>query len=192
MRGGNSVAEKCRAPHPKDAARLCDNHAVTHAEHWDRAHPGEWWPNEEAHQRLAMMRTQKSGRKSGRSKGLAQVAAAIIVSKRGDLPSEAREKWLKEPWVAYAGEEFIAFLKGREEPFTTAEDVWPRLETPEEMRALSLVTRRMLADRLMVEVGAVRLKGTYFTKDGTSFKENKLVPIYQSTICSNRQGDRVL
>lgn len=175
----------CKAPHPEDAERRCQRAEGTHADHSDRE---GIWPNEKVREALRIKRahgTNRRGRKKSPHQELVGIAASgargIREFNGGGVPVEAEQAWSKQAWLPYATETFRTFLRehpGRE--FTTAEDVWPLLETPEEMRAMVVVVRTMLREHGMVEVGAKRLKGTYRTKDGVEFAENKLVPIYRA------------
>lgn len=176
------MAERCGEQHPEDRTRLCDLPPGPHGDHLDFAHSTDPWPNVEVQRRVAIKKANGSGRRAKRRSDMAQLAATIVVAKREGIPAEARQKWEQEPWLAYATEVFMGFLRGREEPFTTAEHVWPLLECPEEMRAMSVVTQRMLRGGVIREQGATRLRGTYRTKDGVEFRENKLVPVYRSLI----------
>lgn len=182
---------RCASVHPEDPDRSCLVAGGVHADHMDSQGT---WPNPEVTERIEV-RQRQSVRRSKANKGhLRKIAAEGIRGRREFLeterrargiqvgiPPEAVGKWAKDVWLAYAEEVFVEFLSIRTEPFTTAEDVWPLLYAPEEMRAMSLVTQRMVRQGRMREVGAKRLRGVYRTRDGVEFAENKLVPLYQPT-----------
>lgn len=188
------MAVKCGVPNPEAPGMTCYL-KPPHATHQDIA-GGKW-----AHTQLRedeKVRRENPIRKPGKraSKRLLSATAQAAEARRKALeaergrvspgvPSEAVGKWMMDEWVTYAGGVFTEFLKQHPGPFTTAEDVWPLLDRPEEMRMMVQVVRALLRARHMEEVGAKRLKGVYRTKDGYEFAENKLVPIYQSLICTH-------
>lgn len=73
------MSNLCQEPHPEDPTRRCDISAVVgHGEHWDRAHPEEFWPNVEARERARILKTQKQSKGRGKRKsGMTEIAAAI-------------------------------------------------------------------------------------------------------------------
>lgn len=152
---------------------------------------GNTWPNE-----MVLSQAQH------RSKGLtvqAIVAGArpsstaardtghllLTQSPRGvgeSIPAEARQAWSQQDWTKATEQRFREFLLTRAEPFTTAEDFWPLITAPQQMRALSVVVQSALRQEWLCEQGAVRLRGLYRSADGVEFKMNKLVPVYLSRI----------
>ncbi len=179
----------CAQHHPEDQGRTCLLPVGSHSHHSDAAGV---WPNEtpSVQAQVQMLATPRKSRTvKGKAREIRSRAQEGIDAHRAEerrengIPPEAVAKWAQDDWATYAGRVTDAFLRQRSEPFTTAEHLWPCLDAPEEMRALSLLVRRLLKAGHIEEVGATRLKGTYTTKDGHSFQENKLVPIYRSTIC---------
>lgn len=177
----------CGATHPEHPERVCKR-TPPHIDHDDATGDPEGMWTTEADQRAHRIRKEnKPGRRRGQ-KVLTRLGAEVAMGRRTmdpGVPTEALTAWSKEAWQPYAMGVFQRFLTQRVTPFTTAEDVWPLLHTPEEMRAMVVVVRRMLSTNLMVEEGAKRLRGVYHTLDGDEFAENKLVPIYRSLICDS-------
>jgi hypothetical protein len=185
----------CGAKHPEIEGVTCTikRPQGTHSPHTDWEHPP--WLDKEFEERRKLLKSNRKVKPGAK----ARLHTKVVNSRKENLeaelrrvspgvPQEAEGKWQQDPWVTYAGQTFQRFLEQRPESFTTAEDVWPLLERPEEMRAMVQVVRRLLRAGYMEEVGAKRLKGVYRTKDGHEFAENKLVPIYRSLIAST---DRV-
>lgn len=98
-----------------------------------------------------------------------------------------RSPWTKESWLLRAQDELEALLRQHDGNFTTAEHLWPLLPDPRpdgvDIRCLSTVITRAIRTGLIVEAGAIRLRGEYPTLDGTIIKENKFVAVY-------RRGER--
>lgn len=145
---------------------------------------GAAWANASARQTLV--------REPSRHKGTGnQLAREMAAHTRPDIRTTHRpliagraeaERTVDPVWMAKAGSVLRDYLESHPEPFTTAETIWPLLDSTREKRAFSAVITSALRQRLMHEVGAVRLRGTYSTADGVEFTENKLVPRYQSLI----------
>jgi len=120
-----------------------------------------------------------------RTKGQrAQHKAMLLAAVRGESLDEIKRGWsaTKEAWLAEARKVLHDYCRQHGAPFTTAEDIWPLLDAPGEMRAFVTPVQHALRRRWMVEVGSKRLRGVYVTRDGREFEENKLVPVYQSRI----------
>ena len=98
------------------------------------------------------------------------------------VPQEASEAWNKGPWVNQTFETFKEFLRGRSEPFTTAEDFWPLIDNVPERRAMVEVVKKAKWASLIVEVGTRDLKGVFHTRDGVEFLMNKKVPLYRASL----------
>lgn len=184
---------RCGTRHPEERERTCVLAAGGHDHHADAL---GIWPNPEVLERVEIARTHRPSKKGSRAKmlGLAAKASADRIEfLRGErqeqaaslgVPAEAMQAWSKDAWQAYAERVLTDFLKTRTEPFTTAEHVWPLLDKPEEMRSLARLVQRLLRSKQIEEVGAVRLRGEYQTRDGYRFAENKLVPIYRSKVAA--------
>lgn len=178
----------CGAQHPEGEGR-CIKPESGHADHYDGT---RGWTDPEIAERMRIVREQgarREGGKAGTRRHLVQIAAGGARGVRefrggGGPPPAAEERWSRETWVPYAKGVLFDFLRQHPGEFTTAEDVWPLLDAPQEMRAMVLVVRAGLKEKAMHEVRAKRLRGEYRTKDGVVFAENKLVPVYQSLICT--------
>lgn len=180
--------EICEESHPEHPEVLCDKPVPCYHLHASRKYPEHSpWDNDAvppsrvssggARARMGEMATRAKGaRKTG-----AADPAEVLKSRRVD-----RSEWGQEPpsaqWVEDTLRTFEEFLRGRGESFTTAEDFWPLIDTPGDMREMVHVVRRALRLEWIQEVGAKRLSGTYRTRNGHEFQMNKLVPIYESRI----------
>lgn len=90
-------------------------------------------------------------------------------------------------WATTAEQTLHRLLMTRQEPFTTPEVLWPLLDSPPtDMRSLSTIVQAALRQGKMTEVGFVRLRDTYRTRDGVTFKMNKIVAKYRSRIFSGQ------
>lgn len=175
----------CGAIHPLNTDRTCIKRGADHADHAD---PEGIWPNETV---IEQVRERAEFRKAKKRRGGARALAkkardgkrAILAGDSGPgLDPEILVRWQADEWQAYAGPIVESFLRRHEGEFTTAEDIWPLLDRPEEMRSMSVLVQAFLRAHYIEEVAAKRLRGTYRTKDGFEFAENKLVPIYRSLI----------
>lgn len=188
---------RCNETNPEHPALVCIQPEGRHLDHLDAA--GGMWPNTLVREAMARAPKKRRGGGRDRSKASADARAQITemaararhearVNPLADgrraastgIPAEAVVAWSKEEWAKHAAEVFHSFLHTRTEPFTTPEHVWPLLDAPGEMRAMSLVVQALLRAGLIEEVGSKRLRDTYRTRDGVEFAMNKLVPIYRS------------
>lgn len=182
---------KCGEQHP-DGETSCFLKVEDHGgHHWDKQ--GRSWEHTElvkqvkAEAALAKGTSKKSAKQvlTGVAAAASQGRRETLARERGyphtGVPAEAVTKWDSTGWTREAEAVFREFLRTRQEPFTTAEDVWPLLDRPEEMRAMSVVTQRLLRSGAIEEVASKRLRGIYRTRDGHEFAENKLVPVYRSS-----------
>lgn len=171
---------RCGEQPPDPEWGTCHLSASRHADHVDK--DGHLWSDQrriDMAQRVATPSRKRSDRQKA-----ASMVAGVRPFQHSDpvATSEIRGGWTIDEWVEYAGRIFYQFLLARPEPFTTAEDFWPLVEKPEEMRHFRRVVQSHLKAGHMEEVGSKRLRDTYRTKDGHEFPMNKLVPIYQSRI----------
>lgn len=183
------MSKTCGAPHPDDPSRTCISKSDTHGDHGDRQ---GLWPRPE---RVALVKAFTESRRSKkRTRTLRSLGQRAREGKKrilaGDtgpgIPAEIEGRWVADEWHTYAGQIIEDFLKQRRDDFTTAEDVWPLLDRPEEMRAMSVLIQGFLREGYIEEVAAKRLRGTYRTKDGFEFAENKLVPVYRSRVLQEK------
>jgi hypothetical protein len=180
------MTDRCPATHPQDETRHCLARGG-HASHMDAQGS---WENvgyaEQVKDAMEAAREAKRGKRKGsKLRGIMSDARegyqAILAGDEGPgLDPEIVGRWHQDEWQSYAGKIIDEFLAGRTEYFTTAEDIWPLLDAPEEMRQISVLIRSYKARGLIVEAASKRLRGTYRTKDGVEFQENKLVPVYES------------
>lgn len=152
----------------------------THEYHFDGA---SWWPNEDY---LPPAPKFKPGRKRV-DRISSQTHDLLTRARQGTQPDDSVEQpespstWDEAGWIDHAYGVLLGFLKDRTEPFTTPEHLWPLLPDPApevDRRVLVRVVRQALREGLIQEVGAVRLKDTYRTADGSEFSINKLSPRY--------------
>lgn len=167
----------CAEPHPTSTDRACIHPGhERHANHNDgRRLVDSAWPNSAFVSRVPKKAPGRKNTKSALSKFLGS----------SDAPNEATAAWARDQWTEDAYQAVRQWLTATSETFTTAEQWWPLLSAPKEMRALSVVVKRLLREGCIEEVGAVRLRGVYTSADGVEFKENKLVPQYRSRIATN-------
>lgn len=138
------------------------------------------WLNEEYANAGAARRPRTRGEREAHK---AEIRERIRSAEGGPAP-EMTVAWAerKAEWLRQAKRVLHTFCQQHEGDFTTAEDVWPLLDSPGEMRAFVVPVRHALRSRWMTEVGARRLSGLYTTADGVQFQMNKLVPVYRSRI----------
>jgi len=182
-------AEHCPEVHPSGA--VCVMPPGQHAWHTGtvpHSMPprGADWPNEGY---VAPLKTMTKGQRELHKASLRERVRAVqgpnnLVQNSGAAVDDMTASWAanKADWLASAARTLHGYCQGHAGPFTTPEDIWPLLDNPGEMRAFSVTVQRALKRRWMTEVGAVRLPGTYSTRDGVTFKQNKFCPIYQSLI----------
>lgn len=132
------------------------------------------WPNEEY---IAPLKHRSKGQ---REQHKAMLRAAVAQDPLDAMV--AHWEATKTQWLADAKRTLHEFCRGRVEPFTTPQDVWPLLDAPGEMRAFTVVVQHALRRRWITEVGSRRLRGGFTTRDGRAFEMNKLVPVYSSRI----------
>lgn len=89
-------------------------------------------------------------------------------------------------WKRETIETVTQWLRSHGDPFTTAQHLWPLLDSPHDKRSMSEVIRYLLTHQRIREVGTVRLGSGFTTRDGQRFAQNKKVPVYQSLICERR------
>lgn len=175
------ISVVCNERHPDEHDQFCvltGSHGH-HTTKWGMA-----WPNEPVLQESAERRARSSYRtKRGRTSALGALLTRVKVAE--DAHPTSPEEWLEEAY-----EIFHQWLAEHSEPFTTPQHIWPMLDTPTSMRILSVVVQRLLREGAMGQVGSVRLRDTYRTRDGTMFSINKMVPLYQSLISSGPAGSR--
>lgn len=156
---------------------------VGHLDHYSLG--GVAWPNEEARQARERAPKKTSGSKARveTQKELRQMASRATPFARVNPISDTTPTVPAEQWPAHAAQVLHRLLLTRAEPFTTPEVLWPLLDSPEgDMRALSVIIQAALREGKMAEVGFLRLRDTYRTKDGVEFRINKVVPRYRSLI----------
>lgn len=172
------ASEACNEPHPEIEGMLCDKPVHPYGAHMHRDSMTVWAG-------LAVPSSTR-GAKGARVK---EIVKAIDDSGRADrtgppggppvssvkIWQRSREQWLKEATEA------LKAVCETHETFTN-ELVWLRVDDTEERRAMVLVTRSGLRSGWMVEDHAIRVKGTWQTRDGAEFPLNKLVPVYRSLI----------
>lgn len=179
---------RCDQPHPEDPARTCRKApSPEHGLHLDREGS---WPNPDY---VAPEGVRVSARRRQGARANQMELTSFLGQHRSSgqssephtgVPPEAAEKWDATPWVAEAKKIVVEWLRTHPEQFTTAEDWWPLLVKPEEMRAMTRVVQQCLRAGFMEEVSSKRLSEVYRTADGHQFSENKLVPVYRSRICA--------
>lgn len=164
----------CSAPNPEHPEVLCDKPLPCHYMHESRADEMAW-PGEPP---------PPVPPASSRRARMKEIADSIPPSKRTGPPDlrEHLQKILDPEWVEYASRVLHTYCREHEQPFTTAEHLWPLLDAPEEMRWLVQPVRRALRQRWMHQVDTRRLSDLYRSKDGVEFQMNKFVPVYQSRI----------
>lgn len=161
---------ECGSPNPDKPEMLCDKRTPCWGYHasgtvtWD----GNQLPTKTS-----------TGRKS-RILASATPAYRTGPAVAGGAPQQVLEALADGDWVAGAKEVLheVCLSQSR---FTTG-DMWPRLNAPPEKRQMVVVIRYGLSRGWMVEESAVRENGEYTTRDGQSFRLNKLVPIYKSML----------
>lgn len=181
------MADRCGAVHPEDSTRVCILKGTGHGDHVDGSGK-PWTDHQRVEQVKANTQTRRSKKRSATMRSITKRARdgkrRIIAGDEGPgLDPQIVGVWQQDEWQTYAGPIVERFLTECPTEFTTAEDVWPLLEKPEEMRAMSVLVQSLLRAGWIEEVAAKRLRGTYHTKDGHEFAENKLVPVYRSKIC---------
>ena len=195
--------KRCGSAHPETPQDTCIQPDGIHADHVSKT--GKVWPNEHAAALRATLPVRRGGTGRAASKaGSASVARVNKIAARTRPPQQAAPvphaepshgpseaavaAWDAEGWVAKTAPVIHRFLHTRAEPFTTPEHLWPLLDAPAEMRAMSRVVQALLREGLIEEVGAKRLRDTYTTRDGVQFAMNKIVPIYRSTMVGQMLG----
>lgn len=171
----------CGEPHPDDQTLRCSMPPGNHQYH-TAVRPGVPplgvdWKNADY---VEAVRHRTSSQRQVLKRDLADRVRRAA----GGVPDEAAEHWraTKGQWIEQAKHALHDYARHHPGPFTTAEDIWPLVDCPGEMRAFSLVVQYALRHRWIVEDGFKRLRGTYATRDGVLFSENKAVPIYRSRL----------
>lgn len=148
---------------------------------------GTQWPNvqaREARERAPKRRTG-SGARQDAQRELRQMATRTAPFARVNAVNDAPERTDPAQWATTAEQTLHRLLMTRAEPFTTPEVLWPLLDSPPtDMRSLSTIVQSALRQGKMTEVGFVRLRDTYRTRDGVTFQMNKIVARYRSRIFS--------
>ena len=174
--------ETCGHEHPSQPGVHCDKAQHPFGAHMHRG-TGTVWAGV-----AAPVRTR--GAKGGRvrqivdaieSSGLAESTGPPRLPSQGPPPQAARS-WQEQQraWIA-AARAALRKVCETNETFTN-ELVWARVDDIRERRAMVLVTRYGLRAGWMHEDHAVRVKGTWATRDGHEFPLNKLVPVYRSDL----------
>lgn len=146
---------------------------------------GAQWPNERAREARERAPKKISGSRARRDvqRDLRAMATRTTPFARVNPINDAPERVDPAQWATTAEQTLHRLLMTRREPFTTPEVLWPLLDSPPtDMRSLSTIVQAALRQGKMAEVGFVRLRDTYRTRDGVSFEANKVVPRYQSRI----------
>lgn len=182
------MSPRCNASDPDNPEHLCRKPPDEHEYHAGRT--GTWVNPDYSGPTMDDYRTRRPS-KGGRKRKMAALvgptesAPLPPLSGGTGVPPEAAECWDAQEWTAQAKATVRSWLdENSDRPFTTAEDWWPLLDRPEEMRAMSRVVQSLLREGEIEEVGSKRLRGVYCTRDGHSFSENKLVPVYRARSAS--------
>ena len=152
-----------------------------HRQHWDRT---IWWENtsyQPPPSRTPPGRA-RADRVSRRAHDLMHEVSERTPPEGGTDRTVPAREWDDEAWMEHAVDVMGEFLASRTEPFTTPEHLWPLLHDPAPLDRRVVgrkVQRLMTTSGLVREVGQRRLRDKYYTADGTEFKMNKIVPIYQ-------------
>lgn len=174
--------ETCEHENPAVPGMLCDKPPHPFGAHMHRE-PLTVWPG------LAMPQRGQRGPRGERAR---EVTRRIEQSGRASRtgapqvgsapPKEAEESWreTQEKWLVQATAALREVCEQMEE--FTNEAVWARVDNIREKRAMVLVVRHGLRAGWMHEDHAVRIKGTWRTRDGVEFPLNKLVPVYRSDL----------
>ena len=172
----------CSTGHPDYPDVVCDKPTPCYYFHSSRARGGLFWGE-----------CPEPPKRSGKKTQIAEIVSRATPeshSAPGTYAGQKRQEYLdgrKDPdlerWVDDACQTLFEWLKHRQDPFTTAEDVWCLLDHPPgDMRVMRRVVSTALRRGWITEVDAKRLNDRYRTKDGHVFEMNKLVPIYQSLL----------
>lgn len=173
----------CGEPHPEKPGVVCTMpetpvHPWHTAVRTDTVPPTSIdWRNED------WSEATKPRTKAQRAEKMASLTERMKVAT--GVPAEAAAAWSthdKGVWIEQAKKTLRTYCLHHGEPFTTPEDIWPLLDAPAEMRALSTVVQHALRQHWIKEVSARRLNEVYTSRDGHLFPMNKISPIYQSRI----------
>lgn len=168
------MPDLCHEPHPDHPEVTCIKEAPCTGYHI--AEDGQPW---------GYTPVESKARKQTRIQGIVERAKKPVrTGPPTSVPQEVEEAWQRDQgqWLKQAQQTFREFLVQRRSDFTTPEHFWPLVDSPPQRRAFSLVVQQALRENWIVEVGAVRLRGTYETRDGQQFAMNKLVPVYRSQL----------
>ncbi len=176
----------CGHENPANTALTCDKSPHPFGGHMHRESMAVW-PG------LAMPeRRTKGGPKGERVKGVVRaieesgnaIATGPPGPHRQQAMSQIERSWrqTQDEWLRLAREALREVCE-HNETFTN-ELVWANVDDIKQRRAMVLVIRYGLKAGWMHEDHAVRVTGTWRTRDGAEFPLNKLVPVYRSDIYS--------
>ena len=175
-----SEDEKCGSEDPAVPGLLCDKPPHPFGAHFNMSSMTTWAG-------VPMPQRKGKGPRGGRVTDLVRTIEASGNAERTGPPTlgppkaatltweQRRARWLEE-----AKEALRQVCLGNE-TFTN-EQVWARVDDVSERRAMVLVTRHGLRNGWMHEDHAIRVHGTWRTRDGQEFPLNKLVPVYRSDL----------
>lgn len=177
---------RCADINPEGPDRECVLPEGKHSDHYDGT---DWWPDPQVQEEIARKPRKAQSGPRGRTRVSPEARRQMLDARsrtvqEGHAGAERpRGPWTEVEWLMHAQDVLTTFLASHEGPFTTAEHLWPLLEDPlpdVDRRILVRVVRQALRDGQIEECGAKRLKDTYRTRSGTTWKMNKIVPVYRS------------